>query len=408
MRVKHWKKFLWGGLCVLSLLGFWILYRGDCKTISDLTPQQAAKNWETEGKPYAMASVFLKPEQAVPQSALGEIYLSVEKALTDSGVGSENYPWFYAASYLTDASLRNGKASCEVELTAVAGDFFRMHPMEVINGWYMDEDDVMHDRIVLDRQTAWNLFYSDHVAGQYIEVNGVQYQVAAVVDTESGKYSEMAAGNVCRAWVFADSPALDGGSMPDSGMNVGMSAGMDASAAGYTCVEMVLPQPVKNFAASTMKNALGSFIPDQTVMTDNSGRFSLKNRWDILRNLGTRGISTEAVPYPYWENAARLAENQLALRLIPEGILLLFPAVSLLILLLWLNRRRTWGLHSIKGAVAGAVDRKHQREYEARLQGREPDRTRRHKRRRQEGKRSCRQRQKALQYAEKGRVWRRK
>ncbi len=353
--MRHWKKFLWGGLCVLSLAGFFLLWRGDRRAAAELTPQQAAQRWETEDKPYAMASVFLTPDSAVPASRMGEIYLAVENALTAGGVGSEDHPWFYAASYHTDATLKQGTVSCQVELTAVEGDFFRIHPMPLVDGWYMDEDDVMHDRIVLDRQTAWKLFYAGAVTGQYVELEGRTYQVAAVVEPETGTYNELAAGEICRAWVFADSMSQD-----QSDQQV------DAAQPGYTCLEMVLPQPVKDFAASTLKTALGNMLPEGAAVTDNSGRFSLKSRWDILRELESRGVSSEAVPYPYWENAARLTENHLALRLVPEGILLGFPAMSLVIVLLWLNHRRTWGLHSIRDAAEELVDRKRQRDYAAR------------------------------------------
>ena len=397
--MKHWKKILWAALCLLCLLGFWLMRRADAKTIAALTPQQAAMRWETEEKPYAMASVFLEPDQAIPPTRMGEIYLAVENALTAGGVGSQEHPWFYAASYLTDATLKNGTASCDVELSAVAGDFFRIHPMELVSGWYMDEDDVMHDRIVLDRQTAWNLFYSSNVAGAYLELNGVQYQVAAVVDIEVGRFNRMAAGTQCRAWVFADSPGL---AVP------GTDGLGGSSTPGYTCMEMVLPQPVKDFAASTLKNVLGDMIPEDALIMDNSGRFSLKSRWDVLRSLPTRGISSYAVPYPYWENAARLTENHLALRLIPQGILLGIPLVSLMILLLWLNHRRTWGLHSLREAAERAVDRKRQRDYDARLRGEEPETLRSRSSRAMEARRSQRQRRKALRYASKNRFRRRR
>lgn len=354
--MKYWKRLLWAAVVVLCLITAAVLRHGDQQTIAELVPQLAAERWETGEKPYALASVFLAPGSGVPQDSLSEIYLNVENALTAGGVGSEDYPWYYSASYKTDGTLVNGVASCDVELTAIAGDFFRIHPMELVNGWYMDENDVMHDRIVLSRQAAWDLFYSDNVAGMFCELNGQRYQVAAVVDLEPGTYNEMAAGDVKRAWVFADSPGLN----------------MGESAPGFTCMEMVLPQPVKDFATTTMKGALQGFIPEDTLITDNTGRFGLKNRWDVLRNIGLRGVVQEPVEYPYWENAARLTENHLALRLVPEAIVLGIPAISLIIVLLWLNHRRTWGLHSIKTAVENAVDRKHQRDYDARLRGEEP------------------------------------
>ncbi len=388
--MKLWKKLLWAGLCLASLLGFWLLYRGDRQTVAELTPQQAAENWETAEKPYAMASVFLPEDSGILPSRMGEFYLAVENALTAAGVGSEEYPWYYAASYRTTATLTQDGASCDVELTAVAGEFFRIHPMELLTGWYFDEEDLMHDRIVLDRQTAWDLFYTDDAAGQYLAVDGVTYQVAAVVDTEAGTYNDLACGDTRRAWVLADS-----------------LTGADETETGYTCMEVVLPQPVKNFAANTLKSALGDMIPETTTVTDNSGRFSLSARWDVLRNLETRGISSEAIAYPYWENAARLTENHLALRLAPEALCLAVPILSLVIVLLWLNHRRTWGLHSLRDAAENAVDRKRQRDYAARQEGRESPREEK-KRRRREARRQRQREKDALRYRKENRRRRRR
>lgn len=370
--MKHWKRLVWGfaaGLCLIVAL---LLWHGDQRRIRELTPQLVAGTWETGEKPYAMASVFLEASEAIPQSRLGEIRLSVEKSLTDGGVGSDTHPWLYSASYQTGATLATDGKRSEVLLTAVAGDYFRIHPMTVLSGWYMEESDLMHDRVVLDRQAAWELFASENVEGMLLELDGAYYQVAAVVELEDGRFNEMAAGNTPRAWVFADSPALaadpappgeTGGEVPEGAVQTAVP---DDSVPGFTCMEMVLPQPVKDFAASTMKNALKGLISDQTEITDNSGRFSLGARLRVLKTLSVRGISGDAVEYPYYENAARLTENHLAIRLVPEGLLMCVPIISLLILLLLLNRKRTWGLHSIRDAVENAIDRKHQRDYAAR------------------------------------------
>lgn len=369
--MKHWKRLIWGVAAGVCLIGALLLWRGDQRVIQSLTPQQTAASWGTEDKPYAMASVFLEESAALPQSSLGEIRLSVEKALTDGGVGSDTHPWLYSASYQTSQTLSCDSGKSEVLLTVVTGDFFRIHPMQVVSGWYMDEDDLMHDRVVLDRKAAWELFASDNVVGLLVELSGVYYQIAAVVELEDGKFNEMAAGNTPRAWVYADSPGFAETAPPEETGDTAeamaqTSAARVSSTPGFTCMEMVLPQPVKDFAASTMKNALKGFISENTEITDNSGRFSVESRWHVLKNLTVRGISSDAVEYPYWENAARLTENHLAIRLVPEGLLMCVPIVSLLLLLLFLNRRRTWGLHSIRDAAENAIDRKHQRDYDAR------------------------------------------
>ena len=347
--------------------------------VSALTDQNAYARWETEDKPYAQASVYLPEDNAIPDSMIPTIRLAVENALSAAGVPSTDYPWFYAASKTEQVTLQNGIASSNVELTLVTGDYFRMHPMELRTGWYMSEDDVMHDRIILDRQTAWDLFYSDDVVGQFLEWNGQRYQVAAVVDYPEGKYTGLAAGDTRRAWVYADSPGVTGGSSvpsdDDSDMASAdaMPSGSTGSDVSYTCLEMVLPQPVKNFAVSTLQTAVKELVPEDTAYTDNAGRFSLENRWNILRHLSTRGISDKAIGYPYYENAAKLVENHLALRLIPEAILLAIVGISVLIWLIHLNRKRTWGLYSIPIAIENAIDRRNAKNYEARLRGEKPE-----------------------------------
>lgn len=354
--LARWKLGLWVLTVLISLGIFGALVDGDRKTVGLLPHQLVAEAWETEEKPYAQAALFLPEESGIPLERVPEIRLQVENAMQAGSVASEEYPWLYAFSHTQQAQLKNGIASSDVELTLIAGDYFTMHSMPVRHGWYLSESEVMRDRIVLDRQTAWDLFYSDNVVGQFLEWNGHRYMVAAVVDTEPGKYNEMAAEGTRRAWVFADSPGAD----PDL---------------RFTCVEMVLPQPVKGFAVSTMASALERYIPNGVAPVDISGRFSLLSRWNALKSISVRWISSQAIAYPYYENAARLVENHLALRLIPEGIFLGFPAVSVLIWLLMLNRRRTWGLHSIFDAIERGVERKRTRDYEAKLRGERPRKT---------------------------------
>ena len=379
--LRRWKWILWG-LIVLVCLGVWHgLCRGDRKVVSELTDQTAYVRWETDDKPYAQASVYLPEDNAISDSVIPTIRLAIENALSAAGVPSTDYPWFYAASKTEQVTLQNGIASSNVELTLVTGDYFRIHPMVLRKGWYMSEDDVMHDRIILDRQTAWDLFYSDNVVGEFLEWNGQRYQVAAVVDYPAGKYNSEASDGTRRAWAYADSPGVTGGSsVPSDSEDKSDAASADAMPSGstgsdvsYTCLEMVLPQPVKNFALSTLQAAVKELVPEDTTYTDNAGRFSLENRWNVLRHLSTRGISDKAIGYPYYENAAKLVENHLALRLIPEAMLLAIMGISVLIWLILLNRKRTWGLYSIPIAIENAIDRRNTRIYEAKLRGEEPE-----------------------------------
>ena len=354
---SYWKWILWGLVVLVCLILFLVFLHGDRKAVAELTDQAAYARWQTEEKPYGQASVYLKEGDGISQDSLAGIRLSIEKALTAGGVPSEDYPWYFAASRTESAELTGEKTSAKVELTLIYGDYFWLHPLPVRYGWYMDKNAVMRDQIVLDRQTAWELFSADNVAGQFLTWNGQRYQVAAVVDYAPGTYNEMAAEGTNRAWVFSDSP---GAASMASGGEGETPLG---EASGFTTMEMVLPQPVKNFAISTMQSALKELVPEDTVYVDSAARFSLENRWNVLRHIGTRGISSKGILYPHYENAAMLTENHLALRLIPEAIFLGIPLLSLILLLLWLNKRRTWGLHSIKDWVSNLVDKKRQRDY---------------------------------------------
>ena len=345
MIIRRWRLILWIFTVLLSLgLCGLLLHLGE-RNVAELIPQSAAERWETEDKPYAMASVFLPEDQAIPSDFVGQFRLSMENVLLAGGVGSETHPWYYAFSRTEDATLSSETASAQVELSVVTGDYFRVHSLPLRYGWYPSEDHVMLDRIVLDRQAAWELFYSDHVVGLFVQLNGHYYEVAAVVDIEEGKYNALVSQGTGRAWVLQGAPGVD-------------------AEKGYTSVEAVLPQPVKNFASTALRSALGNSITEQTPIIDNSGRFSLENRIAALKNISTRGIMTEAIQYPYWENAARLTENHLALMLIPELLLLLYPLVSVIIWLVLLNRKRTWGLHSIKDGVEYLIDQRNIRNYE--------------------------------------------
>ena len=337
---------LWGLVCILCLGGFFLLRHLDAACIAALPDQLGAERWETEGKEYAEAALYLSDEEAIPDESLGTIKTAVEKALTDGGVPSSDYPWYMAASRTDAATLKNGSTEVSVSLTAYSGEYFLLHEMELRSGAFPREDALMHDTVVLCRQAAWELFASDDIAGQYVTMNGTPLYVAAVVDLPEGKYNTLALDESCPAWVFSDCPALP-----------------EDFTKSYTAIEMVLPQPIRNFAVSVMKSAVETEETDR--VQDISGRFSLTNRLKVLKKLAARGISQEERVLPWYENAALLTENRLARTLLPEGLCLLVPGLSLLLALYFLNRKRTWGLHSIRDFVSACYQRHLEKRYYA-------------------------------------------
>ena len=66
----------------------------------------------------------------------------------------------------------------------VGGDFFSFHRMFLRSGNYIAESDLMHDRVVLDKELAWKLFGAIEVDGMELEINGKRFIVAGVVERD--------------------------------------------------------------------------------------------------------------------------------------------------------------------------------------------------------------------------------
>ena len=102
-----------------------------------------------------------------------------------------------------------------------------------------------------------------------------------------------------------------------------------------------MPDLVRGYALKTITDAVGS--SDQTdpaiKLVQNTGRFSLSNRWKTATGLSDMVIIPDSMSYPYWENAARIRSFELGLLLWPELLLLIFPVVTG-VLLLWKAYRR--------------------------------------------------------------------
>jgi hypothetical protein len=59
---------------------------------------------------------------------------------------------------------------------------------------------------------------------------------------------------------------------------------------------------------------------------EKSDRYAVGSLSSLLLDFGSRSIKSTAIVYPYWENAARVAEDFAALSLAAAVVLLLFPA----------------------------------------------------------------------------------
>ena len=206
---------------------------------------------------------------------------------------------------MSKLQLTGKTGSCTVTAVGVAGDFFLFHPLPLCSGSYLTADDYMGDRVVLDEQAAWALFGGSNVAGMDVECGGRPYPIAGVVSREKDFATKRACEDMAVVYMSMDA----------------FQALTQASICTY---EIVMPDPISGYA----KNLVTEKFPvGDGLIVQNTGRYSLKNLWTVLREFGVRSMNTHAVIYPYWENAARMTEDHAALALTLCVLFALFPAV---------------------------------------------------------------------------------
>ena len=77
-------------------------------------------------------------------------------------------------------------------------------------------------------------------------------------------------------------------------------------------------------------------------IVENTGRFNYVNSLRVFLHPDSRVIRTSRVTYPYWENAARVAESRSGFYAVLIILLLLFPAG---VVIYWFYR----GISSLRG-----------------------------------------------------------
>lgn len=305
-RPKHWLlQLILGGVGVLSLLVFGILCAVAAHISSPLLHQQGAARWQGDGTlRYDQVSVFRSAAEGLNAQKIEAAGTSIETELNKAGSPNASYLIAYGAETTIQATSQNGRS--DAALMLVGGDFFRIHGFTFLAGTGFLPDDVMQDRVVLDELAAWQLFSSDNCVGLSMTMNGREYYVAGVVAIETDDASAACYGDKPRIYAsYTGWPVAEG----DAALPV-------------TFCEGILPEPVDEFALATFATAIGV---DKDEVVDNTDRFTVPALWSNLRGLHMQGILSNAVVYPWWESAARLAANRRSLLLVPMAMALLVP-----------------------------------------------------------------------------------
>ncbi len=272
-----------------------------------LESQEAAERWRGDsGVRFAQVSSFRPVGEELSLNDIEQFRAGVETALVEASIDVDGGTsvWVDAFSSRSKLTVTGSRGAIEATAYAVGGQYFTFHPLKLVSGSYITESDFARDGAVVTRELAWSLFGAVDVAGMTVTIDGKPYVITGVVDTETDAASVAAgAGGQC---IYLHSDALH--LAADKVIN---------------CYEIVLADPITDFAKSTVTDKL----PAGGEIVENSARYRLGNIANIIWDFGKRSMNVSGILYPYWENAARYTEDMMALMLMFAILTAVVPAV---------------------------------------------------------------------------------
>ncbi len=289
--------------------------------------QRVARRWSSE-KDVAQVSCFFSPNAEITPDSIESFEHSLDNALKEASIEQESPnpgARLWADAYSADGTitLSTDKGSVQADALGIGGDFFLFHQLQLLSGSYFSGNDLMQDYVILDRDTAWQLFGSVDVAGMLVNIAGSPHMVIGVVERPDGRLHEAAGLDGPR--VFVSYGTLEA---------YGKSGGINH-------FEIVMPNPVKQYALNYVREQLGSQEREVEVL-ENSTRYGIGKRLRMLMDFGTRSMNGKAITYPYWENVARGYEDILALLTLIQMLFLIYPSGVLLVWIVILWKNKTW------------------------------------------------------------------
>ncbi len=308
-------------LCIALALAGTLCFVGARLLGEKLPTQYAAERWRGESETsYSQVSCFVPVDEKLTLNQVYEFRTNLLQRLHESGADADTEEtlfvdaWSCSGKALAVTDLGKGDAN----VIAVGGNFFQFHPLRLLSGSYIQESDLMKDRVLLDEDLAWLLFGGTELQGLTLKINGVPFQVSGVIEREQD---------------FASKKAYTAG--------MGLFMSYDAwsalnETAGITCYELVAAEPVKGFAINFVRE---KFPIGGGEIVQNSGRFAMGNLLWLVTQFGTRSMQKLGVLLPYWENAARCMEDYCALLSFLAWVLILTPVIVLLVSVIRLFKR---------------------------------------------------------------------
>ena len=278
--------------------------------------QSMAERWSRDGN-VSQVSCFFSVNAGMDEDRIKEFEHTIDSALADAAVLQESEnpgARLWADAYSADGkiSISSDRSSLEADAIGIGGDFFLFHPLKLLSGSYFTGNDLNQDYCVIDQDAAWQLFGSNDVAGMTVYISGIPHIVTGVVQREEGRLTEAAGLDSTLIYVSYQT-------LSELGTNNGINH-----------YEIVLPDPVSNFAYNYVKEKLGN-SEKETEVVENTSRYSFLSRLKLIPQFGTRSMNGKAIIYPYWENVARGYEDILTVVTLFELLFLLYAVILALV-----------------------------------------------------------------------------
>lgn len=334
------KNFIWllccGGFCLAALILF--LWRSHLAGLQE--SQQMAERWSSDGG-VAQISCFFSENAGMTEDRIISFEHTLDSVLQEASIQTESENegarlWADAYSAPGMLTVSNDRASLMVNVLGVGGDFFLFHPQKLLYGGYFSGSDLNQDGIIIDEETAWQLFGANDIVGKIISVGGAPHIIVGVIERPEGKMEEGAGLDESIAYVSFSTLAAYG------------------QVTDVSHYEIVMPNPIDDFAMQRVKENLFA-DENETEFIENTDRYSIAASFHVLGQFGYRSMNGKAIVYPYWENLARGYEDIIALITLFMTVFLAIPGVTAIVWLILWWRHKSWTFKSLWARLSDRV-----------------------------------------------------
>lgn len=303
---KH-KRYVIFVLCILFVLA---AHSSRGRIADNISTEKPWDRWSGSDIKNGYVAAYIPEKEGLDEETIigytGTYKSSLQEESFEESDNKRLYLDAYSCESQLEVSKELGSTPVKVNVTAVGGDFFFFHPMQLLSGNYIDKSNLMHDGVVLDENTAWSLYGSSNIQGKTCVINNKYYYIAGVVKESDSKYAKRTYGSRSRMFMHFDEYKK-----------------MDDTAV-ITSYEMIYPELITGRAEKVMKSLFniqdaeeqveGSIENESLVeIVDMTRRYNFTRLLGVAKDYGYRSSGSKGILYPFWENECRMAEDYAAI-----------------------------------------------------------------------------------------------